>query len=38
MKRSKIKDFFFAGNAVHGESDYGIADNFVRTVEVFASS
>ncbi|MDE6786761.1 MAG: hypothetical protein K2J46_06970 [Muribaculaceae bacterium] len=38
MKSSKIKGFFYPGNAVHGEPDYGLADNFVRTAEAFANT
>ena len=38
MKSSKIKGFFYPGNAVHGEPDYGLADNFVRTAEAFANA
>lgn len=35
---NKIEDFFFAGNAVSGKPDYELAETFVRTAEVFASS
>lgn len=35
---NKIDDFFFAGNAVSGEPDYGLADTFVRTAEAFANA
>ncbi|MDE5810423.1 MAG: LuxR C-terminal-related transcriptional regulator [Muribaculaceae bacterium] len=38
MSNSKIKGFFYHGNAVHGEPDYGLADNFVRTAEAFANA
>ena len=35
---SKIDDFFYSGNAVGGEPDYGLADTFVRTAEAFANA
>lgn len=35
---NKIEDFFFAGNAVSGEPDYGLAETFVRTAEAFANA
>ena len=35
---NKVDDFFFDGNAVSGEPDYGIADIFVRTTEAFANA
>ncbi len=35
---NKVDDFFFAGNAVSGEPDYGLADTFVRTAEAFANA
>lgn len=35
---NKIDDFFFSGNAVGGEPDYGLADTFVRTAEAFANA
>ncbi|MBD5275991.1 MAG: helix-turn-helix transcriptional regulator [Bacteroides sp.] len=38
MNSSKIKGFFYAGNAVNGEPDYGLAENFVRTAEAFANT
>lgn len=38
MSNIKINDFFYSGNAVHGEPDYGLADNFVRTAEAFANA
>lgn len=34
----KVEDFFYIGNAVGGEPDYGIATTFVRTAEAFASA
>ena len=38
MKSSKIKGFFYPGNAVLGKPDYGLAENFVRTAEAFANT
>ena len=38
MSDSRVNDFFYSGNAVHGEPDYGLADNFVRTAEAFANT
>lgn len=38
MSDSKIKDFFYSGNAVGGEPDYGLANTFVRTAEAFANA
>ena len=38
MSYSRVKDFFYSGNAVHGEPDYGVAENFVRTAEAFANT
>lgn len=35
---NKIENFFFAGNAVSGEPDYGLAETFVRTAEAFANT
>lgn len=35
---NKIENFFFAGNAVSGKSDYGLAETFVRTAEAFANA
>lgn len=35
---NKVDDFFFAGNAVSGEPDYGLADTFVRTAEAFTNA
>lgn len=35
---NKIGNFFFAGNAVSGKSDYGLAETFVRTAEAFANA
>lgn len=30
--KNKIDDFFFAGNAVSSELDYGLAETFVRSI------
>ncbi|MDE6552244.1 MAG: helix-turn-helix transcriptional regulator [Muribaculaceae bacterium] len=38
MRDNRVKDFFYPGNAVHGEPDYGLAENFVRTAEAFANT
>ncbi|MDE6481079.1 MAG: hypothetical protein K2L45_12520, partial [Muribaculaceae bacterium] len=38
MGNNKVNDFFDSGNAVHGEPDYGLAANFVRTAEAFANT
>ena len=38
MSENRANDFFYPGNAVHGEPDYGLADNFVRTAEAFANT
>ena len=38
MSDKRVNEFFFPGNAVHGEPDYGLADNFVRTAEAFANT
>ena len=38
MSDKRVNDFFYPGNAVHGEPDYGLADNFVRTAEAFANT
>ena len=35
---NKIENFFFAGNAVSGKPDYGLADTFVCTAEAFANT
>ena len=35
---NKVDDFFYSGNAVGGEPDYGLADTFVRTAEAFANA
>lgn len=35
---NKIENFFFAGNAVSGKPDYGLAETFVRTAEAFANA
>ena len=35
---NKIENFFFAGNTVSGEPDYGLAETFVRTAEAFANA
>ena len=33
MSDKRANDFFYPGNAVHGEPDYGLAENFVRAAE-----
>ena len=33
MSDKRANDFFYPGNAVHGEPDYGLADNLVRAAE-----
>ena len=38
MSDSRVSDFFYHGNAVHGEPDYGLAENFMRTAEAFANT
>ena len=38
MSDKRVNDFFYPGNTVHGEPDYGLADNFVRTAEAFANT
>ncbi len=38
MDNNKIKGFFYSGNAVSGEPDYGLANTFVRTAEAFANA
>ena len=38
MRYSRVNEFFYPGNAVHGEPDYGLADNFVRTAVAFANT
>ena len=38
MSDKRANDFFYPGNAVHGEPDYGLADNFVRAAEAFANT
>lgn len=35
---SNIDDFFFQGNAIVNEPDYGLAPTFVRTAEAFANA
>ena len=35
MSDKRANDFFYPGNAVHVEPDYGLAENFVRTAEAF---
>lgn len=35
---NNIENFFFAGNAVSSEPDYGLAETFVRTAEAFANA
>lgn len=34
---NKIENFFFAGNAVSGEPDYGLAETFVRIIEALSN-
>ena len=38
MRYSRVNEFFYPGNAVHGEPDYGLAENFVRAAEAFANT
>lgn len=38
MSDKRVNDFFYPGNAVHGEPDYGLAETFVRTAEAFANA
>ncbi|MDE6023732.1 MAG: hypothetical protein K2G13_09560, partial [Muribaculaceae bacterium] len=38
MSDSKVKDFFYSGNAVGGEPDYRLANTFVQTAEAFANA
>ena len=38
MRYSRVNEFFYPGNAVQGEPDYGLADNLVRTAEAFANT
>ena len=38
MRDNRVNDFFYPGNAVHGEPDYGLVDNFVRTAEALANT
>ena len=34
----KVEDFFYSGNTVSGEPDYGLAKIFVRSAEAFANA
>ena len=38
MNDKRVNDVFYPGNAVHGEPDYGLAENVVRTAEAFANT
>ena len=38
MRYSRVNEFFYPGNAVHGEPNYGLAENVVRTAEAFANT
>ena len=38
MRDNRVNDFFYPGNAVHGEPDYGLVDNLVRTAEAFVNA
>lgn len=38
MRYRRGNDFFYPGNAMQGEPDYGLADNFVRTAVAFANT
>ena len=38
MKDNRLNDFFYPGNAVHGEPDYGLAENFMRTDETLINA
>ncbi|MDE6017734.1 MAG: helix-turn-helix transcriptional regulator [Muribaculaceae bacterium] len=38
MGNNKVEDFFYSGNAVSGEPDYGLAEAYVRTAEAFANA
>ncbi|MDE6770203.1 MAG: helix-turn-helix transcriptional regulator, partial [Muribaculaceae bacterium] len=35
---NKVNGFFYSGNVVGSEPDYGLAENFVRTAEAFANT
>ena len=35
MSDKRLNDFFYPGNAVHGEPDYWLAENVVRTAGAF---
>ncbi len=37
MNSNKVKGFFYSGNAVSSEPDYGLAEVFVRSAEAFAN-
>ena len=38
MSDKRANDFFYPGNAVHGEPDYGLAENLVWAAEAFANT
>ena len=38
MRANRVNDFFYPGNAVHGEPAFGFAENFVSSVEAFANT
>ncbi len=38
MDSNKVNGFFYSGNAVSGEPDYGLAEFFVRSAEAFANA
>ena len=38
MSDKRANDFFYPGNAVHGELDYGLAENFVRAAEALINA
>ena len=35
MRNRRVKDFYYSDNAIGGEPDYVLAENFVRTAEAF---
>lgn len=35
---NKIENFFFAGNAVNGEPNYGLAESLMRAAETFSNA
>ncbi len=38
MDSNIVKGFFYSGNALSGEPDYGLAEFFVRSAEAFAKA